>query len=160
MKTWRYLLSGLFVVACINGISGCDTRPAAAQQPQAKKPEFPGGRGERNPQRQREFRTLTGHYRQDHNSTRYAQAYYVSDSVLDAVIHQQGASGVRIYLAQAKKKGEPYLIIVGTRQEKDGHKDLISTTDKEGVTTASYLVVRSDDKCPSNCDRTSPLYHP
>ncbi|WP_219601111.1 hypothetical protein [Hymenobacter sp. DG01] len=80
--------------------------------------------------------------------------------MLDSVIHQEGASGVRIYLAQAKKKGEPYLIVVGTRQEKDGPKDLISTTDKQGVTTATYLVVRSDDKCPANCDKTSPYYHP
>lgn len=114
----------------------------------------------RNSQAQRGLGQHTGHYRQDHDTNRYAQAYYVSSSVLDSVIHQEGASGVRIYLAQAKKKGEPYLIIVGTRQEKDGPKDLISTTDKQGVTIATYLVVRSDDKCPSNCDITSPYYHP
>ncbi|UOQ76503.1 hypothetical protein MUN84_18460 [Hymenobacter sp. 5516J-16] len=174
MKTWRFLLHGLLITAGGAGASSCEQKPAtsesetaqkqavALQGPESsqKKPEFPKGVGERDAKKQRGFKKLTGYFLADHNKNRYGQGFFVSREIMDEVIHQDGSDGVRIYLAQAKKNDAPYLIIVGTKKDSTHiHRDLVSTDKTGNIVGTSYLVVRSDDKCPENCDADSPFYH-
>ncbi|GAB2778772.1 hypothetical protein GCM10027175_16310 [Hymenobacter latericoloratus] len=136
-------------------------------------PRYKGGEGFVERKDIERIKVFTGNHQQDRSRVGYPQAFFVSRELLKRVLFPeefnkgvatQQCNGLRIYLAQEKKGAEPYLVIVGTTYSESLQRniDLLPTTNKDEVKgaaqVATYFMIQTDDKCPSNCDVDGRLY--
>jgi hypothetical protein len=89
-------------------------------------------------------------------------AYYFGNQLLETIQGQPNCVGLRFYMGLEKnatgdKSDDKYqLLVVGV--DANG-RDIIPRTQADGTVEGSDgLVGDGSDKCPDNCDSTSPLY--
>jgi hypothetical protein len=93
------------------------------------------------------------------------QTFYIDRSLIEEILNQPECKGIRIYLSKATpgSQDDYQLILVGTklnpgiRVPKDSLLDLV-TPPTQQVIPREYVVGLTEDKCPANCDTTSPYY--
>lgn len=156
-----------------DGARTAQVEEPAVTQPRPDKVGY-GGKGHKSEQDQRSLRPLLDNYRRSNAAGILpSKAFYLDRSLLEEVLgnNPNKCTGVRLYLA----KGTPgpaddfQLVVVGTKRNPNyrpeaGRQDslldrIISHAplpDEDKELLASYVVGQTGDKCPHNCDLTSP----
>ncbi|GGG34528.1 hypothetical protein GCM10011378_08670 [Hymenobacter glacieicola] len=125
-----------------------------------------GGKLHRRPKNHRNLAKLTKKYHPNPTPATALRAFTVDRGVLQSLLVPE-CVGVRIYLAKdTLTSAQNYqLILVGVRKnpnptsENDKFLDLISKDNQgPGLRAAYYYVIQTGDRCPANCDLTSPLH--
>ena len=102
--------------------------------------------------------TLTG---EQQAGAKRIKAYYFGNEFLNTVQQQENCVGLRFYmglgkdLTSDKSKDNYQLVVVGV--DKDGH-DIVPRTQADGTVQGNDSIVGDgSNRCPDNCDPTSPL---
>lgn len=96
------------------------------------------------------FRWVKNYRQNFKDSTKYSRSFFFSKKILEDITKGKSA-GVRIYQA-LDDNGVMQAVIIGT--DKDG-KDLFDPN--ATVVESSSFIGLTLEKCPNNCDGTSPL---
>lgn len=93
------------------------------------------------------------------------RAYYINEDLVQEILRQANPSnspatkgGLRLYFGLDSSTNTPHAIVVAVRHDGTDVLEPSSTLARPSEPTGASLIIgESDDKCPSNCDTTSPL---